>query len=45
MITKEGEKYVLRSKGAGKVLGVHPSRASAVRQEQAIQIAKRKLGK
>lgn len=40
MITKEGSKWVLRSKRTGRVLGKHPSRAAALRQESAINISK-----
>jgi hypothetical protein len=40
MIRKEGSKWVLRSKSTGKVLGRHPTRAAAVKQEQAIEIHK-----
>lgn len=45
MIKKRGSKYVLVSKSTGKTLGTHSSRASAARQERAIQISKaRKAG-
>lgn len=40
MIRKKGKKYLLISKSTGKVLGRHSSRASAERQERAIQAAK-----
>lgn len=40
MITKEGNKWVLRSRKTGKVLGRHPSRADAMKQESAINISK-----
>ncbi len=40
MIRKVGTKYVLYSRKTGKRLGTHGSRASALRQERAIQIAK-----
>lgn len=40
MIRKVGNKYVLYSKKTGKRLGTHGSKASALRQERAIQIAK-----
>ena len=43
-VRKRGTKHVLVS-GEGKVLGTHPSRAAAVRQETAINISKaRKAG-
>lgn len=35
-------KFVLVSKSTGKTLGTHPTRESALKQERAIQIAKRK---
>ena len=41
MIRKEGGKYVLRAKSTGKVLGRHPTRAAAERQERAIQVRKK----
>ena len=41
-IKKSGTGYTLVSKSTGKVLGRHPTRAAAVRQERAIQIAKKK---
>lgn len=45
MITKEGGKYVLKSKTTGRVLGRHSSRTGAERQEAAINISKaRKKG-
>lgn len=40
MIRRVGGKYVLYSKKTGKRLGTHPSKAGALRQERAIQIAK-----
>ena len=40
MISREGNKWVLRSKRSGRVLGRHPSRAAAMKQEKAITIAK-----
>ena len=44
-IVKRGNKYVLISKSTGKVLGTHPNRATALKQEKAIQISKaRKAG-
>ena len=42
MISKEGNKYILRSKKTGKVLGKHISRAAAMKQEAAIEISKAK---
>ncbi len=39
-IVKRGKKYVLLSKTTGRVLGTHPSRADAMKQEKAIQISK-----
>ena len=44
-IRKEGGKHVLRSKKTGKALGKHTSRKDAVKQEQAIHIAKAKRKK
>jgi hypothetical protein len=38
MIRKVGSKWVLYSKTTGKRLGTHPTRAAAVRQEQAIHV-------
>lgn len=40
MIQKRGNKWVLLSKRTGRVLGTHPSRAAAMRQERAITISK-----
>lgn len=41
MIKKRGpKKWVLVSKKTGRVLGTHPSRAKAERQEAAINISK-----
>lgn len=40
MIRRVGGKYVLYSKKTGKRLGTHGSKAGALRQERAIQIAK-----
>jgi len=40
MIKKEGKHYVLRSRKTGKVLGKHSSKQGAIKQEQAIEIAK-----
>ena len=46
MIRKTAEKkYTLISKGTGKVLGHHTSRASAVRQEVAIMLAKKRAAR
>ena len=43
MIRKTGErKYTLTSRTSGKVLGHHASRASALRQEIAIKLAKKR---
>lgn len=41
-IRKVGGKYVLYSKKTGKRLGTHATRAGALKQERAIQIAKHK---
>ena len=40
MIRKKGNVWILYSKDGKKVLGRHKSRASAERQERAIQVAK-----
>lgn len=40
MIKKQGKKWVLKSKKSGRTLGTHPTKASAVRQERAINISK-----
>jgi hypothetical protein len=42
MIRKAGSMFVLHTKNGGRVLGRHRTRADAVRQEQAIEIAKKK---
>lgn len=43
MIKQESKhKFVLYSKKTGKALGVHPSKEKALKQEQAIEISKRK---
>ena len=43
MIKRTGErKYTLTSRTTGKVLGHHASRASAMRQEIAIRLAKKR---
>lgn len=39
MIRKRGKKWVLLSKSSGRVLGTHPTRAAAVRQERAINLS------
>jgi len=39
MISRHGSRYVLRSH-EGRILGRHPSRAAAERQERAIQLSK-----
>ncbi len=44
-IRKEDGKYVLYSKKTGKVLGKHTTKADAVKQEQSIEISKKKQGK
>jgi hypothetical protein len=43
VIVKVGKRFVLRSKSTGKVLGNHPTRAAAKRQEAAIKAAVRRL--
>jgi hypothetical protein len=40
VIKHEGSKWVLRSRGNGKVLGRHDTKAGAERQERAIQARK-----
>ena len=45
MIIKKGEMYHLISKSTGKTLGKHKTRALALQQEKAIQMAKMKRGK
>jgi len=45
MIKKIGNKFVLFNKAGTKRLGTHPTRAQAVAQEQAIEIAKHKKKK
>ena len=40
MIRKRGSKWVLKSKSTGATLGTHRSKADAIAQERAIQIAK-----
>ena len=43
MIRKEDGKYVLYTKDGSRKLGTHDTREKAVKQEQAIQISKRKV--
>ena len=45
MIKKEGNHFVLRTRDGSRVLGRHPTRAAALRQEQAIEIAKHRRSK
>ena len=40
MIKKRGKKWVLLSKESGRVLGTHPTKAGAEKQEAAINISK-----
>jgi hypothetical protein len=40
MIRKRGKKWVLLSKSSGRVMGTHPTRAAAERQEAAVSISK-----
>jgi hypothetical protein len=40
VIKKAGSKFKLISKSTGKTLGMHSSRAAAVKQERAIQASK-----
>ena len=40
MIKKRGKKWVLLSKKSGRVLGTHPTKAGADRQEAAVNISK-----
>ncbi len=40
MIEKRGTKWVLLSQTTGRVLGTHPTKKAALRQERAIQISK-----
>lgn len=44
MIVKEGKQWVLRSKDGSKVLGRHPSKEAAEKQEWAIEAAKKARG-
>jgi hypothetical protein len=39
-IVKKGSQYELQSKGSGKTLGTHATKAQAEKQEAAIQISK-----
>lgn len=43
MIQKRGNAWVLLSRTTGRVLGHHKSKASAQRQERAIQISKARV--
>jgi len=44
-VVRKGNKWLLLSKRTGRVLGRHPSRADAIKQETAINIGKaRKAG-
>jgi hypothetical protein len=45
MIRKEGREYVLYTHNGSKILGRHKTKEEAVRQEQAIMIAKKQKGK
>ena len=40
MLKKEGKNWNLYSKTTGKLLGKHPSRAHALKQEMAINLSK-----
>lgn len=40
MIKKEGKHWVLRTSSGGRVLGKHPSKAAAEKQERAIHARK-----
>jgi len=40
MIRKRGKKWALLSKSSGRVMGTHPTRAAAVRQERAVNLSK-----
>ncbi|MEK7142711.1 MAG: hypothetical protein AAB785_00705 [Patescibacteria group bacterium] len=39
-VQRRGRKWVLLSKKSGRVLGTHPSKSAAERQERAITISK-----
>ena len=43
MIEKRGKYWVLVSKTTGRVLGKHPSRTDAMKQESAINISKARV--
>jgi hypothetical protein len=40
MIRRKGNKYVLYTADGSRVLGTHPSRAEAEKQERAINVSK-----
>lgn len=40
MIGERGRKWVLRSKKTGRILGTHPTKTGAKKQEAAINISK-----
>jgi len=40
MIEKRGKKWVLLSRKTGRVMGTHPTKAGAERQEAAVNISK-----
>ncbi len=40
MIKKKGKFWLLLSRTTGRVLGTHPTKKAALRQERAIQISK-----
>ncbi len=42
VVRKEKDKYVLYSADGTKILGTHDSKSAAAKQEQAIQIQKRR---
>lgn len=44
MIKKQGNKYALMTADGSRKLGTHASRASALRQERAIQASKHARG-
>lgn len=41
MIKKSGKKWILYNKAGTKILGRHPSKAKALKQEAAIHVNKR----
>lgn len=45
MIERKGKKFILKSKGTGKLLGTHETKKEALAQEQAININKAKKKK